>query len=492
MQMRGNKIIMKKKQWDTKQLLILKTLDEDKKTSKAYQIFKSAIKSDSTLRAYNFALDKFMILSKFKSYNDAAKLKTDIVQDYLESYMIAINHLKYYTANQYLSGVELFFDMNKVLYHKRILRKLLPSNDVQLGGKDPYTTEEIERMLSVTIKLRSKAVLHFFASTGCRPAGVIDPVLRMKHIEDMPHNCKSVFVYDGSKQGYYAFLTPEASKSLNDYFRQRKLNGEILTEESVVFANSPKFPTTKQAHLSQSSIRQIMRDANSKAGIERIKTGKRYDKAEVYAFRKRFNTILKLNNDVNSNIAEKLMAHKRGLDGTYLQPTKEECFIEFIKAIPQLTIDKTERQKITIATLENEKENQESIRNQMDKMKQELEELKYGPIGRRNKYNQNFVNAPVPSEMKILTMAIPILLELLFPEEKKRDMMKEFEKAELEDRKPDLHKIFGSRQMDEDHIRFLKKFLREHRHKKDSSKSTNYVKPRLRIENLEAMLQNHN
>jgi len=167
---------MKKKQWDTKQLVILKILNEDKKISNAYQKFKAAIKSDSTLKAYNSALDKFMILSKFKSYDDTVKLKTDTVQDYLESFMIAINHLRYLTANQYLSAVELFFDMNKVLYHKRILRKLLPSNDVQLGGKDPYTTEEIDRMLSVTIKLRSKAVLHFFCkywmptSRGDRPS----------------------------------------------------------------------------------------------------------------------------------------------------------------------------------------------------------------------------------------------------------------------------------------------------------------------------------
>ena len=85
-----------------------------------------------------------------------------------------------------------------------------------------------------------------------------------------------------------------------------------------------------------------------------------------------------------------------------------------------------------------------------------------------------------------------MLLELVFTEEKKRDMMKEFEKAELEYRKPDLHKIFGSRQMDEDNIRFLKKYITKHQHKKDSPKSTNCVKPRLRFENLEAMLPNHN
>ena len=346
---------MAKKQMNSSQLEILKTLDQDKDTSRAYHKFRQAIKTSSTLKSYNYALDKFMIQSKIKSYDAAIKLKEDRIQDHLEDFIISLKNLRYPTANQYLSGVELFFDMNMVLYHKRILRKLLPSNNVEQGGKLPYTTEEINRMLSVTIKLRSKAIIHYFSSTGCRPAAIEDPILRLRHLADMSYNCKSVYVYDGSKEGYFVFLTPEATKALNDYFRQRKLNGEILSDESPVFVNLPNFPSTKKEHLSQSSARQIITDAISKGGIERIKKGKRYDKAEIYGFRKRFNTILKLNNDVNSNIAEKLMAHKRGLDGTYLQPTKEECFTEFVKAIPELTIDPTEKQKFKIQSLEREK-----------------------------------------------------------------------------------------------------------------------------------------
>ncbi len=87
-------------------------------------------------------------------------------------------------------------------------------------------------------------------------------------------------------------------------------------------------------------------------------------------FRKRFNTILKLNNDINSNIAEKLMTHKRGLDGTYLQPTREECFREFVKAIPQLTVNPIDRLK-----LENEKK-QEKIDQLEAKTLEVLEKTK--------------------------------------------------------------------------------------------------------------------
>ena len=100
--------------------------------------------------------------------------------------------------------------------------------------------------------------------------------------------------------------------------------------------------------ISSRSVRELLYRILDTTGIQREKVGKRYDKAVIYGFRKRFNTILKLNNDVNSNIAEKLMAHKRGLDGTYLQPTREECFAEFVKAIPDLTIDQTEKQRVII------------------------------------------------------------------------------------------------------------------------------------------------
>ena len=107
--------------------------------------------------------------------------------------------------------------------------------------------------------------------------------------------------------------------------------------------------------MSQDSVSRALSKLYKKAGIIREKKGNRFDLAVTYGFRKRFNTILKLNNDVNSNIAEKLMAHKHGLDGVYLQPTREECFTEFLKAIPFLTIHDDERMR-----LENEKLKQEN------------------------------------------------------------------------------------------------------------------------------------
>ena len=63
------------------------------------------------------------------------------------------------------------------------------------------------------------------------------------------------------------------------------------------------------------------------------------------------------------------MHHKKGLDGVYLKPTKDECFAEFKKAILELTVDDSERDKIKIRKLESEK-------SELEKKTEEIEGLK--------------------------------------------------------------------------------------------------------------------
>jgi len=73
---------------------------------------------------------------------------------------------------------------------------------------------------------------------------LVDPVLKIKHLRSMPnlnnpinqpHYCYAVKVYDESKEGYWAFLTPEARKIIDRYLNGRKLAGEKLGDESPLF-----------------------------------------------------------------------------------------------------------------------------------------------------------------------------------------------------------------------------------------------------------------
>ncbi|MGY5148646.1 MAG: tyrosine-type recombinase/integrase [Candidatus Nitrosopumilus sp. bin_68KS] len=323
----------------------------------AWDNFVSAINNDKTLENYVRALNEFMTFHKLKTYDDFISQPVNEIQDLLKEW---INHLKSKnlkgnSISTKLNPVELMLEMNEIVWAKRKIKKMIPKSVHEKGGKRPITSEEIQSLLKTTNDFRMIAIIHFLASTGTRPAVITDPPLQFKHLKKLTDECYTVKIYDESSEGYWAFLTPEASSSMDAYIRTRKLNGEHIDESSYLFATKPNARTRKNDYLSTQSVAKALSKLYKKAGIIREKNGNRFDLAITYGFRKRFNTILKLNNDVNSNIAEKLMAHKRGLDGTYLQPTREECFSEFLKAVSGLTIDPTEKQKIEIQSLEKEK-----------------------------------------------------------------------------------------------------------------------------------------
>ena len=133
--------------------------------------------------------------------------------------------------------------------------------------------------------------------------------------------------------------------------------------------------------LVENNAYQIIDRIVKNARIERVKIGNRYDKALNTAFRKRFNTIMKTIDGVNINLAEKLMGHSVTipLDNTYLNALKDKLFIEFKKAIPELTIDNSERLKFKneeqskkISELEREKQ---QIAHMMKEQKQSKKDI---------------------------------------------------------------------------------------------------------------------
>ncbi len=341
---------------------------EDLESQKSFQLFVNAIKTEGTRKYYVRDLYAFLHFTKITDFDSLVALSTDIIQDYLESYVLLLRKNGVTAIRPRISGPELFFEMNKKLFYKKILHKLFTNDDKPLAGAVAYTNEDILTMLASTKRVRTTAIIHFLACTGIRPGGIADPPIQKKHLVKMPEGCYAVKVYDESREGYWAFLTPEAVKALDHYLESRKLNGETITEESYLFANY-KSGNPKTAYLTTNGLTQLLKNIVRLSGVKRTKVnGKHYDKALSYGFRKRFNTILKLNNDVNSNIAEKLMAHKRGLDGRYLAPTIEECFAEFKKAIFDLTIDPKQRQKVEIEKLEKEKSELEQQREENQKL----------------------------------------------------------------------------------------------------------------------------
>ena len=353
---------------------------ETKKKSKAYKNFTRGISTKATMCDYTDYVKRFMKFhNKEEQYDDVVKLSSkeidDLISDYLDS--LIDRGLKGITQRAHLMGIERLFIMNDCIWHKDRIRKSISKDDDISGGNIPVTTIEISNMLECTKSLRTKALLHFLASTGARPGGISDPILCVKHLVEMYHKnkkCYGVKIYDGSKSGYWAFLTPEATLVLDRWFDYRKFKDEELTDESAIFGNV--YNSSKHHYLTSDNARFIVNELIKKSGLKRKKVSKtRYDKAIMYMFRKRFNTILKLDNEINSNITEKLMAHKKGLDGTYLQPTIEECFTEFVKAIPELTINDSARKQFELDKITKEKTDLENVNLVLKQTVKEKEDL---------------------------------------------------------------------------------------------------------------------
>ncbi len=351
------------------------------KNSPAFKNFMRGLTNNHTLSdytRYNFDFMQFHNLGNDYDIlvKNNPKTISKMITDYLDFCME--RGVKNTTLRSYLMGIERMFIMNDCIWHKDRIRAGIGSDEDIPGGRVPVTTEELWGMLQHTKSLRTKCLVHFLADTGMRPAGLVDPILRMKHLVELntPNGkkCYGIKIYEDSKSGYWAFLTPETTKLIDRYFENRRTKGQLIDNETPIFDSERRLGNNA---LTSEFARVMIANLIKSSGIKRTKVSKfRYDKSVIYMFRKRFNTILKLNNEVNSNIAEKLMAHKRGLDGTYLQPTMEECFTEFVKAIPELTIDPTEKQKIEIQSLEKEKSLLEKKNTELMEMQLDVDKIK--------------------------------------------------------------------------------------------------------------------
>jgi len=332
--------------------------------SRCIDLFEGAIHSEATLKQYRYNLDKFLKFVKVRNYDELLALEDQVLQMKLEDYLFYLR--KTVSPNSIpttFAPLELFFSMNdrNTLNFKKI-RKMFPQT-IKKSGNGYYSTEDVKNMLKNCSGKRSRAIILFLNSTGCR-IGVL-PDLRMKHIADI-ENCKSVIIYQDSKEEYTTFLTPESSKALEEYFEERRKDGEIFEKESPVFRTTYQFGSQKSYPLGHDALQDVTDRIVKNAGLLREKSGKRYNIQKNHGFRKRFNTILKQVPDLNSNVAEKLLGHKNGLDGVYFVPTRDELFTEFKKAIPDLTIDQSEKLEVKLKEAQVEK-------NRLEEMERKLE-----------------------------------------------------------------------------------------------------------------------
>ena len=349
-------------------------IDQDMK-QRALLVFEQSIKSKATLENYSDHLNRFMKFTHIKDYDSLVSIPADKLQTIVEDYVMYLkSHVSPNSVPTLMSGIKHFFIMNRVQLFWDIIHKMYPER-IKASGFKPYSTEQISRIIHVSGTLRNKAVIHFLASTGAR-IGVFNYELKRKQLKEMPEGCKAVLLYAGNIDEYYAFLTPEASKALDEYFEKREQEGEHLTPDSHIFRDQGLL---RNNPLTRTGALNLIYRFIKKAGINRTKVNKTsYDIHMDHGFRKRFNTILKLQNDVNSNIAEKIMGHSTTiqLDNRYMASVPlDKLFAEFRKAILELTINQEEKLQMKIHKQQEELSEIETMKRELKLTKARMKRI---------------------------------------------------------------------------------------------------------------------
>ncbi|MGY5150361.1 MAG: tyrosine-type recombinase/integrase [Candidatus Nitrosopumilus sp. bin_68KS] len=346
--------------------------------SRTITIFEEYLQSEKTIEHYAYHINRFAKYYNLDSWDSVLSLESTDLKEKIEDYIInyknqgkSANYIRVITF-----ALQSLCDSNeKMGINWKKIRKLLGKKTRPKKSR-PYTTDEIKRMLGGVKGLRNKALILLLSSSGVRRGAI--PSMRIKDLKQMPHGCLAMTVYPDTDEEYTTFINKEASEFLSRYHEQRKHDGEELTTNSLVFRSIYKNAKSKVKLLDEKSISNLILRAKHNAGID-------VDDAPnllVHAFRRRFNTVLKLQSNANPTLIERLMGHDQKLDNSYFQPTIDQLFEEYQKGMADLTIDDSERLLVErqemqeeINRLEQEKSKNRELENRISENEAQMKEL---------------------------------------------------------------------------------------------------------------------
>jgi len=347
-------------------------------------IFEESIKSEETKKNYLLMLNKFRRWANVDDFDDLLKADQKSIQRLLEDYIISLKgKISPNTFNVQLAPVFLFYELNEIILNKTRLKKMYPAK-VKRGGYGSYSLEDIKKMLNCTRKKRTKACILVLSCTGCRAKALCE--LKMKDVENYKDGCKIVTFYSDDTSEYVGFLTPEASKALDDYTEERIQAHEKITLDSPLIRESYSMGSLPAKPINNAMLQELIGMTLSDVKRKKDSSG-RYNIPITGGFRKFFNLTMKIEEKANISLVEKLMGHSVtvGLDNYYLPVSTEKLFEEFQKNIPNLTINDSERLRVenelkekTIQELQSDKKEIAELKRNMENIKELLKRVSSG------------------------------------------------------------------------------------------------------------------
>ncbi|MGH9953921.1 MAG: hypothetical protein ACRD5J_20075, partial [Nitrososphaeraceae archaeon] len=307
------------------------------------------------------------------------------------SYQVQRSHrgeISQATIPNYLKAIKLFCEMNDVPITWKKISRGIPKGRQAANDRAP-TIEEIQKLVEYPDR-RIKPIVFIMASSGIR-IGAWDS-LQWKHVAplvDMDGHVTAarLLVYAGDTEEYYAFITPEAYKALNEWMDFRASYGEKITKESWVMRdiwqttnvnNGARLGlATIPKKLKSSGIKRLLERALWEQGIRQpLRKGeKRHEWKAAHGFRKFYKTrseqVMK---PINVEIT---MGHNIGISGSYYRPKEAEVLSDYLKAVDILTVgnDNMIMKKQVEALQHKNKENEYIIRGKLQEKDDQINSL---------------------------------------------------------------------------------------------------------------------
>lgn len=323
-----------------------------------YSNFINSIKSQESKIKYKNALNRYMSFYHISSLEALLKIPIQDTESMLIDYLTHLKNEDLSSGYMSLcfSAIKHFYYMNDVRINKEKIAKFMGEAKKKNNDRG-YRHDEIKKLLDVS-DLRFKTMIFLLASTGIRIGAI--PSMRLKHIQKRGDLYK-ITVYEGTKDEYFTFATPECSSCLDSYLEMRKRCGERLEPDSLVireqFDISDMDQVRKRAKpVSKSTLSNTLHNYLLKAGIREINHNftnrERFEVPMAHGFRK-FCTTQLVHSKINPEIREMLLGHKIGLASAYYRPrpSEDEVLSEFRKAIDLLTINQENRLKREVKQL---------------------------------------------------------------------------------------------------------------------------------------------
>ncbi|MGB8766818.1 MAG: tyrosine-type recombinase/integrase, partial [Nitrososphaeraceae archaeon] len=270
-------------------------LELENQEEEIYFNFINSLKSQVTKEAYNTNLKyylKFCNLSKLSELLTIQEPQKQIIK-YIMSLRGrglstgSINTMKY--------AIYHFYQMNDVVLNTKKINMFIGEPTLKTIDR-AYTHNEIKKILDIS-DTRMKSVIGLMFSAGLRIGAISD--LKLRNLEKI-ESCYKVTVYEGSKEMYYSFTTPEVTSFIDAYLEYRTQNGEKLDQNSYLIRDQFDITDIEQIRnesrgIQTGTLKVMLNTLLLKAGIrtvDRITPHKRKEVARAHGMRKFFSTMM--------------------------------------------------------------------------------------------------------------------------------------------------------------------------------------------------------